>query len=244
MPLLLPNLDDRSWADLVAEGTSLIPVYGPEWTDQNYSDPGITLVELLAFIAEGDIYQLNQMTDRERLMFLALVGVVPKPPLPARAILAMTLASGIPPAALPVTLPKGLEFSGVDPSGVTTQYRILHSITLAQGTLEALQFQNASGYRDLTPVWLRNAVISPFGIAPQPGVAFYLGFTEALPVDQPAQFFFTFADGHSGFEERPVCCVSYRRWRSTASPHHTIPARQLPRAPQPTPPKMRHRIRR
>ena len=202
MPLLLPNLDDRSWADLVAEGTSLIPVYGPEWTDQNYSDPGITLVELLAFIAEGDIYQLNQMTDRERLMFLALVGVVPKPPLPARAILAMTLASGIPPAALPVTLPKGLEFSGVDPSGVTTQYRILHSITLAQGTLEALQFQNASGYRDLTPVWLRNAVISPFGIAPQPGVAFYLGFTEALPVDQPAQFFFTFADGHSGFEER------------------------------------------
>jgi len=51
MPLLLPNLDDRQWADLVAESTALIPVYGPEWTDQNYSDPGITLVELLVVIA-------------------------------------------------------------------------------------------------------------------------------------------------------------------------------------------------
>src|SRR5690242_17778644 len=104
MPLLLPNLDDRTWADLVAEGTSLIPVYGPEWTDQNYSDPGITIVELLAAITEMDIYQLNQVSDHARRKFLALLGVRPRPPHPAHAVVSFTLAPGIGPITLPASL--------------------------------------------------------------------------------------------------------------------------------------------
>lgn len=202
MPLLLPNLDDRTWADLVAEGTSLIPVYGPEWTDQNYSDPGITLVELLAAIAEMDIYQLNQISDRERLRFLSLVGVSPKPPVPAWAVLTLTLADNISPSSLPVKLPEGLEFAGKDASGVCTRYRTKGAVTLAQGSVVALQSRDASGYRDLTPVWRRHGVISPFGIAPRTGNEFYLGLSQALPVNQTVQIFFTFADSHSSFEER------------------------------------------
>lgn len=198
MSLLLPNLDDRTWGDLAAEGTALIPVYGPEWTDQNYSDPGITLVELLAFVAEMDIYQLNQISDRERLKFLALVGVAPKPPLPAHAVLSFSLASG----TAPVTLPAGLEFQGTDPAGVATRYRIRHPIALGLGSLSTLQFQNASGFQNLTPLWRRGAPMNPFGTAPQPDVAFYLGLTSPLPVGLPVQVFFTFAGAHSGFEER------------------------------------------
>jgi len=198
MPLLLPNLDDRTWADLVAEATSLIPVYGPQWTDQNYSDPGITLIELCAWIAEMDIYQLNQISDRERLKFLALVGVSPRPPRPARAVLSLSLKSGV----SPVTLPATLEFSGNDPFGVSTRYRLLHSLTVAPGAVVAIQTQDPAGYHDLTPQWRRGAPINPFGSAPQPGMEFYIGLTAALPINQPVQIFFTFADGHSGFEER------------------------------------------
>jgi Baseplate J-like protein len=198
MPLLLPNLDDRTWADLVAEATSLILVYGPQWTDQNYSDPGVTLIELCAWIAEMDIYQLNQISDRDRLKFLALVGVVPKPPIPAHVVLSFSLKSGV----SPVTVPETLEFSGVDPLGVATRYRLLRSLTIAPGALAALQMQDPAGYHDLTPQWRRSAVIDPFGSAPQPGMAFYLGLTAALPVGEPVQLCFTFADGHSGFKER------------------------------------------
>ncbi len=198
MPLLLPNLDDRTWTDLVAEATALIPVYGPQWTDQNYSDPGITLVELCAWIAEMDIYQLSQISDRERLKFLALVGTAPQPPTPAHVILSLTLAAGI----APVTLPATLEFSGVDPSGVSTGYRIPSSRTLAPGTLAAIQFQDLAGFHDLTPVWRRQAVMNPFGSAPQPGMAVYFGLTAPLPVQQPAQLFFTFANGRSGYAAR------------------------------------------
>jgi len=197
MPLLLPNLDDRTWDDLVAESTALIPVYGPEWTDQNYSDPGITLIELLAWIAEMDIYRLSQITDDQRLKFLALVGITPRPPLPAQAVLGFSLAG----AAAP-TLPAGLEFAGRDPSGDVVRFRILQSIRLAPGSLEALQFRDVSGYQNLTPAWRRGMAMNLFGADPQPGVEFYMGFSAAFLPGQPVQVFFIFADGHSGFSER------------------------------------------
>ena len=198
MPLLLPNLDDRTWADLVADATSLIPVYGPQWTDQNYSDPGITLIELAAWIAEMDIYQLNQISDWERLKFLALVGVKPKPPIPAHAVLSLSLKSGV----ASVTVPAGLEFAGTDPFGVETRFRLMRGLTAAPGALAAVETEDSSGYRDLTPQQQRGAAIQPFGNAPLPGMAFYLGLTAALPVNEPAQLFFAIAGGRSGFEER------------------------------------------
>jgi predicted phage baseplate assembly protein len=177
MPVLLPNLDDRVWADLVAESTALIPVYGPEWTDQNYSDPGITIVELLAWIAEMDIYRLNQITDSERLKFLALVGISPKPPRPADAVLTFPLKSGD-----TATLPAGLELAAKDPSGNAISFRTIHSLSLAPGALEILQYKDTSGFQNLTSTWLRGKPVTPFGAAPEPGAEFYLGFSDAFPV--------------------------------------------------------------
>src|SRR5690349_4133941 len=52
MPLPLPNLDDRSYTDLVEEARRLIPTYAPEWTNHNPSDPGIMLIELFAYLTE------------------------------------------------------------------------------------------------------------------------------------------------------------------------------------------------
>ena len=198
MPLLLPNLDDRKWLDLVDEGRSLIPVYGPEWTDHNASDPGITLIELLASIAEMDIYQLNQISDRERLKFLKLVGIVPNPPLPAQTVLRINLADG----AAPLTLPAGVEFLGKDPSSAATPYRTLQAITLAPGTLESLQCNNGSTFQNLTPLWQRRGSMNPFGIAPKPGYEFYLGFSKAFPLDTSVQLFFSFGAESSSQNER------------------------------------------
>ena len=126
---MLPNLDDRKWADLVDEGRALIPVYGPEWTDHNASDPGITFIELLAWIAEMDVYELNQISDRDRLKFLRLVGVVPQPPHPARAVLRITLVNG----TTALALPAGVEFLGQDASAVATRYRTGHAVSTGSG---------------------------------------------------------------------------------------------------------------
>ena len=74
MPLQLPNLDDRRYADLVEEARSLIPTYAPEWTNHNPSDPGIMLVELFAFLSEMLLYRLNRITAANILSFLKLLN--------------------------------------------------------------------------------------------------------------------------------------------------------------------------
>jgi predicted phage baseplate assembly protein len=244
MPLLLPNLDDRTWADLVDEGRALIPVYGPEWTDHNAHDPGITLVELLAWVAEMDIYQLNQISDRERLKFLALVGVVPHPPRPARAVLRL----GVPDGSLPLPLPAGLEFVARDPFEVPTRYRILESITVAPVGVDTLQSTDAAGLQNLTPDWRRGAAVYPFGPSPLPNAAFYLGLTAALPVDVPVQIFFTFADGHSGTDERErLLCEAHAIEEHCRPPHSENPCRETSPesaaspAPQPATPSAARR---
>ena len=74
MPLQLPNLDDRRYADLVDEARRLIPTYAPEWTNHNPSDPGITLIELFAFLSEMLLYRLNRVTAANVLSFLKLLN--------------------------------------------------------------------------------------------------------------------------------------------------------------------------
>jgi Baseplate J-like protein len=73
MPLELPNLDDRTYDDLVTEALSMIPTYAPEWTNHNPSDPGIMLIELFAYLTELLNYRLNRITDANRIAFLKLI---------------------------------------------------------------------------------------------------------------------------------------------------------------------------
>jgi len=73
MPLNIPNLDDRTYADLVDEAIAMVPRYASGWTDHNPSDPGITLIELLAYFTELLIYQLNRVTKETKIRFLQLL---------------------------------------------------------------------------------------------------------------------------------------------------------------------------
>ncbi|MFZ3384004.1 MAG: putative baseplate assembly protein [Candidatus Methanoperedens sp.] len=73
----LSNLDDKKWEDIVEEARILLARYGKEWTDHNIHDPGITFIELFAWLAEMQIYQLNKITDANYEKFLKLVGIYP-----------------------------------------------------------------------------------------------------------------------------------------------------------------------
>ena len=84
MPLEIPNLDDRRWEDLVAEARSLIPRTAPAWTDHNVHDPGITIVELFAWLTEMQLYRVNRVSERHREVFARLAGVARRHRIPAR----------------------------------------------------------------------------------------------------------------------------------------------------------------
>jgi hypothetical protein len=74
MPLTLPNLDDLNWDQMVQEGRSLIPAYAPEWTNHNAADPGITLLELFAYLSEILIYRVNLVSESNLREFLKLIN--------------------------------------------------------------------------------------------------------------------------------------------------------------------------
>ena len=192
MPLPLPNLDDRRWVDLVQEGQSLIPFYAPEWTDYNVSDPGITLAELFAWLAEMDIYQLNRIPERHRLKFLALVGLRPLPPQAARSVLSFRLQPVV--RLLPsLHLPAEVEFEAKDPFGCVVRFRTLDALDVVDSQLQAIQSDGRKGYQDLTPRWRRGEGLLPLGDDPQPGAALCLGFDQTLSSDLTVSLYFSFA---------------------------------------------------
>ncbi len=101
--ILPPDLDDRTWQDLVNQAIALIPQYAPQWTDQNPSDLGMALVELFAFLVEGLTYRLNLVPDKNYIAFLNLLGITLDPAVPAQVYLTYSAW----PAA--VTVPKGTQ---------------------------------------------------------------------------------------------------------------------------------------
>ena len=73
MTIPLPDLDDRTYADLLEEARALIPSEYPEWTDHNPSDAGIVLLELFAWLTELVLYRVNQIPDKNIETFLKLL---------------------------------------------------------------------------------------------------------------------------------------------------------------------------
>lgn len=77
------NLDDRTFEDLVQECLLRIPRYCPEWTNHNPGDPGITLIELFAWLVDQMLRRFNQVPRRNYVAFLELLGIHLQPPTPA-----------------------------------------------------------------------------------------------------------------------------------------------------------------
>ena len=87
MSLRAPNLDDRTFDQLMEEAKQRIPQRCPAWTDLSPSDPGITLLELFAFLIEAAIYQINRVPERSLERFAALVGVARSADEPIESVL-------------------------------------------------------------------------------------------------------------------------------------------------------------
>lgn len=92
MPLPVPLLDDRRADDLVAELLARIPAHTPEWTHPAIGDPGRTLIELFAWLGDTLLYRANQVPERQRRVFLNLLGIGLKPARPARGMVALRLS--------------------------------------------------------------------------------------------------------------------------------------------------------
>jgi len=88
--LPVPILDDQLFIDIVSEARKMIPRIYPEWTDENYHDPGITMIELLAWLSEMQQYYLDRVTEKNERKFLKLMGIKPQNAICATAEVSFT----------------------------------------------------------------------------------------------------------------------------------------------------------
>ncbi len=105
MPIQLPAIDDRDYNSLVRDTLALAAVHAPEWTHTGPSDPGVTLVELFAFMAESLLYRANLIPERSRLKFLQLLGIGLQPAQAAHGLVQFSVETG---PRINVVLPSGL----------------------------------------------------------------------------------------------------------------------------------------
>jgi len=182
MPLPEPILDDlRFQRDLVDEARRRIIRYCPEWTDYNLSDPGITLIELFAWMAEQLTYRLNQVPEKNRIRFMELLGIRLQPASSARAELTFRLSAPFPISPEDTTtavVPAGQEVAtrqtDEEPEVIfTTDERL---VIVPPRLTQMRREQN------FNKNYLARMGIEPFPVFGQPpraGDTFYLGFDDS-----------------------------------------------------------------
>ncbi|MGW6194766.1 baseplate J/gp47 family protein [Kribbella sp. NPDC055110] len=188
MPLFPPVTDTLRWEELVHHGRAQLPLVSPTWTDQNTSDVGIALLELLAFLVETDSYRSGAVTDRQRRRLLALVGYDPLPARPATALVGLSGTGRF-------VVPHGFVLLGAREEGVVP-LTLLDDVAVTGATVAVAASAVAAaadddyrvGCADLSRDLTARRPAQPFGPEPAVGDTFLVGLDcagglSAGPVD-------------------------------------------------------------
>ena len=172
MPLPKPTLDNRSFDQLVAEGRALIPRLAPAWTDHNASDPGITLLELAAWLSEQNIFRFDRLSDEALRAFVRLVGIEP-----AAAGVAHTALSVVNGNAAGVALPVRLQLGD---AAAAPRFETTQPLWASPAQLLRLWTGRPGALHEVTAAEAAGSGFDAFGKRPRRGHTLRLGFDRAL----------------------------------------------------------------
>lgn len=163
---------DRPFEEIFRELRERIPRYNPQWTNFNDSDPGITLLQLFAWLAEMTLHRMGEVPRKTYLKFAQLLGLELHAPKPALVRLVFSPK----PSEKPQTVRNRARYSARAESGnvvfETTQAldligaALAGMFVLADGTIRRAELPTLP---DAAPFW-------PLGRNPVAGDALYLAF--------------------------------------------------------------------
>jgi len=179
MSLPVPNLDDRRFQDLVDDAKRLVQQRCPEWSDHNVHDPGVTLIEAFAWIADQLLYRLNRVPDRNYIKFLELVGVRLFPPNAARTPVTFWLSAPLPdtvsiPTATEVATPR------TDVQEPIT-FSTVEDLAIVSTELSRVASRIGKSPRDHWDVLQMKTGFFCFDSPPKPNNELLIGLTKAAP---------------------------------------------------------------
>ncbi|MHA6485318.1 putative baseplate assembly protein [Paenibacillus sp. strain BS8-2] len=170
--MMLPRLplDDRTYAEIVQQSRKLIPKRMPEWTDENAHDPGMTMLELFAWLTEMQRYYVSRVPNKNRKKFLDLLGAEVRDTASASAIVRF---SGL---QEPVSLPRGTKLLAED-----QVFEMIESAELKPLMLDRILCRTERESSDVTASNDHLQVsFYPFGIDAKPGSKLYISFDREL----------------------------------------------------------------
>lgn len=184
---MLPDitLDDQRFEQLMEMIREQIPTIQPEWTDFNYHDPGITLLELFAWLKEMQQYHMNQISEEARRKYLRLLGISPRNRQPATAQLQL------------IAEEKGLLLRGSRFFADEIPFETTETIRLQPNAICEAVRTSAEGrvsHFSVSKGGDVKAVV--FGEQPQVGASFSIGIANPLEVDQPCRLSFCMRDDY------------------------------------------------
>jgi hypothetical protein len=170
--LPLPLLDDESFEEIFNDAKRQIPGLTTEWTDFNYHDPGITILQLFAWLKEMQQFYIDGIGDIHRLKYLKLLNYMPGKA--ERARVDITLQG----AVRDTVIPKGTRF---DAQGVI--FETERQFSLLDNSIVCLQFMQGGLWTDISHLLEDSLSEYVFGDKPAIGNELLVGFRNPLPLN-------------------------------------------------------------
>lgn len=189
MPLPTPDLDDQTFTALVEEATRLVPRQSPAWTDHNRHDPGITIIELFAWLTEMQQYYLNRVRRASYSKFLKLLGYGPAAATAARTEVTFMCSAA---ETQGVMAPRGTPLAAGDQIFETVEPLLAVPVSMEK----VISFTQA-GPKDYSEANATEGLSFPaFGPTAEAGSRLYLGFDRAFPEGQRISLTFNLAEDY------------------------------------------------
>ncbi|MFP3153559.1 baseplate J/gp47 family protein [Lachnospiraceae bacterium ZAX-1] len=182
------NLDNENYDNILDEARNMIISLYPEWTDYNYHDPGITMIELFASMKESQQYFLNQIGSEHREKYLKLLGMKRWHKAPARALLKVYPHENL-------LIPEGTKLYAGDACFETTKRKnfsgrdICFCFCVKDDTIESFISQEQLEFGHKLHFY-------PFGVEPSVNTACYVGLENPLPKEEMQDIYIEIFNEH------------------------------------------------
>lgn len=210
MPLesQIPKIDDRDYAAIIKEIKArverYVPEWQPSWSDLNNSDPGVTLAQVFAWVADMLVYRLNQVPKLSYIKFLQMVGMELHPATPATVEMFFPVKSTH--TEQSVIVPKGAQvIAETAGGGAPLVFEAPQALVCLRASLDAVVVYDGAAYTNVSELHADFEAFQPFGSRAPTDSALYLGFTDSAVLTTSDLTLMVWAAEDSAAPE-PVSC--------------------------------------
>lgn len=182
--MLLEEEQLETWEEVMDRLRQEIPLMDPDWTNHNIQDPGITLLELFAWLRQAQMYHASRIGPHHLKKYIGILGVSPTVRSPGHTFVTVESAQGR-------YLEPGFRFYADEICFETREAQmVVEDLFLGFEMTEGEQSHLIAGE------WAsqgRNISLLPFGKRPGPGNCFIIHFASPLKEQLPYRIFLEIA---------------------------------------------------